>query len=489
MESSFFADRLSLDSSPDGSSVSVAKDHDHPSYSHLAFLTFQAVIQVVMICVLGFFAAKVKLLNPSLQKHISQLNVQVFTPCLIFVKLGSAITVDKLASLSIIPVLFVITTGVSFTCGYVVSKIQRFNRRESNFVIAMAVFGNSNSLPVSLTIALAQTLPALKWLDTDNSSTIASRGILYLLIFQQLGQMLRWSWGYNTLLSRKPADEANCLGRDDNTIESIPLSTKALFPHDYAHSLRSSDSSVDPPRSITGSRISSSSFNRGFNSSRRDISDIYRPRPPLFRLRQLASEPPFSYVAPVLMKVNSFMNPPLYAMFAGLLVATISPIQNAIFHSSDGFLYNTLTTALTETSEVSVPLTLVVLGANLYPDDEASAPSRNSSRLVYSSLIARMLLPAIILLPIITLFAKTIHLSILDDPIFIVVLFLLTTSPPAIQLSQICQLNEVFEREMASILFWGYVVLTLPITMVMIVMSLEVLEWSGRLIPQPPFVG
>jgi hypothetical protein len=34
-------------------------------------------------------------------------------------------------------------------------------------------------------------------LPNDNDDEVAARGILYLLIFQQLGQLVRWSWGYH----------------------------------------------------------------------------------------------------------------------------------------------------------------------------------------------------------------------------------------------------------------------------------------------------
>jgi auxin efflux carrier family protein len=70
----------------------------------------------------------------------------------------------------------------------------------------MQVFGNSNSLPISLVISLSQTLRGLHWdkVPNDNDDEVGARGILYLLIFQQLGQLLRWSWGYNVLLA--PAD-------------------------------------------------------------------------------------------------------------------------------------------------------------------------------------------------------------------------------------------------------------------------------------------
>lgn len=42
----------------------------------------------------------------------------------------------------------------------------------------------------------------------DNDDEVGARGILYLLIFQQLGQLLRWTWGYNVLLRpRESYDE------------------------------------------------------------------------------------------------------------------------------------------------------------------------------------------------------------------------------------------------------------------------------------------
>ena len=77
------------------------------------------------------------------------------------------------------------------------------SKRPANFVTAMGVFGNSNSLPISLVISLSQTLKGLHWdkIPGDNDDEVSARGILYLLIFQQLGQLVRWSWGYHVLLA------------------------------------------------------------------------------------------------------------------------------------------------------------------------------------------------------------------------------------------------------------------------------------------------
>lgn len=58
---------------------------------------------------------------------------------LVFTKLGSQLTAEKLSDLAIIPLIFIVQTFVSYICGYVVAKCFRFKKRRSNFVKAMAV--------------------------------------------------------------------------------------------------------------------------------------------------------------------------------------------------------------------------------------------------------------------------------------------------------------------------------------------------------------
>jgi auxin efflux carrier family protein len=72
------------------------------------------------------------------------------------------------------------------------------------------------------------------------------------------------------------------------------------------------------------------------------------------------------------------------------------------------------------------------------------------------------------------------HMGVLCDPIFWVVCWLLVGSPTAVQLTQITQLNSVFEGEMATVLWWDYVVFCAPLTMGLVISSLEVLGWAQR---------
>ena len=121
----------------------------------------------------------------------------------VFTKLASQLTAETLVDLAVIPVIFIMQTLVSYLVSIGVSKAFGLAKRPANFVTAMGVFGNSNSLPISLVISLSQTLKGLHWdqIPGDNDDEVSARGILYLLIFQQLGQLVRWSWGYHVLLA------------------------------------------------------------------------------------------------------------------------------------------------------------------------------------------------------------------------------------------------------------------------------------------------
>jgi hypothetical protein len=100
--------------------------------------------------------------------------------------------------------------------------------------------------------------------------------------------------------------------------------------------------------------------------------------------------------------------------------------------------------------------------------------------------------------PMLALAAKYVPVSILDDPIFVIVCFLLTGAPSALQLAQICQINGVYEGVMSKLLFQSYVIWyapphnhspyslfankiprILPSTLILVMCALEVVEWAN----------
>lgn len=450
---------------------------------------------------------------------------------------------DKLVELAVIPVIFIVQTLVSWIVSVVVSKLFRFNTRASNFVTAMGVFGNSNSLPISLVLSLSQTLKGLHWdrIPGDNDDEVGARGILYLLIFQQLGQLVRWSWGYHVLLAPKDKypeyqqssieegrytdeDEAHGDHETDPLLPSIDGDTAAnsrsasssnlsqyepggqtpvmnrshvslAHPTDddeYApqkhlkavaptpangnHADMSADSMLSFPRIRNADESETPEGVSGFPfRTRKAVSNKFAaakrsthsagtklfnalPRPLQVTIGALGR-----FAGKVYTFLWEFMNPPLWAMLIAVIVASVPTLQR-LFFEEGSFVKNSVTNAIQSSGNVAVPLILVVLGANLARNTQKSDKLRDpeedliGQKLLVASLICRMLLPTLIMAPILALFAKYVPVSILDDPIFVIVCFLLTGAPSALQLAQICQINEVYEGVMSKILFQSYVI-------------------------------
>lgn len=427
------------------------------------------------------------------------------------------------------------------------------------------VFANSNSLPISLVISLSQTIRGLHWnkIPGDSDNEVGARGILYLLIFQQLGQFLRWSWGINVLLPRTAEDspqDDHSVSRmergkgqdfdqledepnddranqhDTTTIEheyresaasqrlmedASPIRThsdqdrewatwtpaksqqnyssisKASSTHGFPHSGSSEtllatpvngnllptnsngrlkcfpstdtarasnvDSCADHPRTFVAHFMHLSKL--GFHSISKIISQLFKsifdqlPSSIKNALAKLVS-----WIRLFFYAIWQSLNPPLIAMAVALIVASIPALQRLFF--SDGtFVKNSVTSAIRQSGAVAVPLILVVLGANLAGTssvDDSETPrsdeAKFETRLVVASLISRMVLPTFIMAPLLAVTAKYIPISIVGDPIFVIVCFLLAGAPSALQLAQICQLNNVYMGAMTRILFHSYVI-------------------------------
>ena len=554
----------------------MLNDHSsHPNFLNLAGLVCEAVLEVVFVALPGFIVAYSGMFDANSQKFVAELNTIVFTPCLIFTKLAGQLNADKLGELAVIPFIFIAQTLVSWLSAQAMTRVFGFNKKEKkrqkNFVIAMGVFGNSNSLPISLVLSLSHTISGLHWdkVPGDNDNEVGARGILYLMIFQQLGQLLRWTWGYSVLL--KPASayeederEQDSAGariteegryRDDPNDEEVvdrnpnkPIKTTDSgfgsgwnTPLSTTSASSNSDEDDMPLISTTpanGNIVKVNSRNTTPRSANGTLEERSRSTNHMTTFPNFSttsshksSPPPQGWKSPFIKIKNTLqhyytrtastistffsnlfrtlpfpvqktlrvthhyntrfwagvwrqMNPPLWAMLAALIVASIPKLQS-IFFTPGTLVNNSVTAAIQQSGGVAVPLILVVLGANLarttIPQDQLPSDpeeKREERRLLFASIISRMLLPTIIMAPVLALMAKYLPISILDDPIFIIVAFLLTGAPSALQLAQICQINNVFMGAMSQLLVASYVVAIFPSTLMLVLLALEVLEWA-----------
>lgn len=454
--------------------------------------------------------------------------------------LASQLSTDKFSDLSIIPVIFIVQLLVSWLAARGVSKLFRFGHRASNFITAMSVFGNSNSLPPPLVLSLSRTLKGLHWdrIPGDNDDEVAARGILYIVIFQQLSNLLRWSWGYHVLLPPKhkyfehqeqnaeqgqnyrdeeehdeyqaealidandsdtacddshssesqhhePAGRTPVAGYSQSPLpdlaEEEPSNKKSVTHRPASHPAlngHNSDSLLLFPPIRSGDDLAAASSDgiigmlaRGKHSIKRKLEATKTSVAGLFaRLYRTLPAPIQATLRffkfcwnKTINFLSEFMNPPLWAMLIAILVASFPVLQKTLFE--DEYIKNSVTNAIESCGNVAVPLMLVVLGANLARDataeeDEEFDPEEQKigTKLLIASLVSRMLIPTVVLAPVLVVTVKYLNVAILEDPIFVIVCFLITGAPTALQLAQICQINNVFEKTMDRILFQSYAI-------------------------------
>lgn len=422
------------------------------SYPALAWMTFSASVTTIVITLIGFLAAKGGFLSKTTQTSLNTLNVNLFTPFLIFVELGSQLSFKNLADVAVIPVFYAFSLAVSIFTVKMVTVSCGLTLRERGFVTAMSVFGNTTSLPMPILLALAKSLPLL-----SEDTAAPGRILLFIIVFQQLALILRWSWGYNSLLA-KPEVVVN----NDNE-ETL------AFKDDVEVKVGSYGSIVDIEAQ---SPLLVSASNRSSTSTLTELTPLIKNTP-----TSLSTPLPKRCIS----WFFSVMNPPLYAIMAALIVALIPVLKKVIFTDQDSFVAQHVTAALRQLSTSAVPLLLLNLGASLVPTPEHQVlqDTKRSGTVVLASLVSRMIIPPIIVLPIFSVFCVTLKsvMPVLGDPAFILVCFILTITPTSVQVAQICQINGVFEREMSKVLFWSYVVMILPIMVITVVIACNLIQW------------
>ncbi|WBW71475.1 auxin family transmembrane transporter [Schizosaccharomyces osmophilus] len=411
---------------------------------------------VIVIALGGFILAKKGFLSREAQKTISNLNVYFFTPCLVFEKVGNGLNLKMLIDLSLLPLFYVVITTISILVSYIMARMFGLSRRQRNFATACIAFQNSNSLPLALVTSLANTVESLKWdkIPDDNAEKVASRGIMYLLIFSQLGQALRWSYGYRILLSPNQPD-------DDEDYDHL-WDRRSAHEEEIENLLTPNEREDISHLNLPSSSGLSQSENAQVAAEDAEFRD--------------------SKFKKAVVLLLDFFSPPLYSLFVALFIAVIPPLQRFFFEPGS-FVESSVTSGIRMVGDVAVPLILVVLGASLATDitktEGSEQPTKvNDTRVLAVSLLGRMVVVPMVILPAFSLLSYFSKISTVDDPVFVVVIFLLVGSPTAIQLTQICQLNGVFERECAKVLWWSYAIFTPPNSLILAFTSLLVVDWT-----------
>src|ERR1700737_2314385 len=189
--------------------------------------------------------------------------------------------------------------------------------------------------------------------------------------------MIRWKYGYRYLLAP-----------EDYTSDSDDLEQHHNF---HLHRHQTADSDENAPllyhtRQSTGNhsrRTSQSDFPSEYEYSTAGTSPLIRPSTPLipdedditsFPIpRELRPHPLHFRIKTVTRMMwrefIEFMNMPLWAMLVAVCVALFPLLQHYLFFEKNGFIHGSVIFAIQTCGDVSIPLILVILGANIANED------------------------------------------------------------------------------------------------------------------------
>ncbi|KAF9652326.1 auxin efflux carrier [Thelephora ganbajun] len=371
-------------------------------YWSLIITVFESILEVFILCVAGYALAKHGILDKKTQRQLNRLNVSLFTPSLLFSKVAFFLTPQKLRELWVIPIFFVIVTGLSMAVAFLLGWILRLKRSQRSFAIAASMFMNSNSLPIALMQSLVVTVPALRWDADDDKNSMLARALTYLVLYSTLGMVVRWSYGVRLLSHADPESVENSPTTNEptqpeNGFEEQPSHNSDSPDSEHVPDIRVLSSPPllgvarmkntanvfysfpnTPTRSVIRLPDNGSNYQTPYGSDEEDGGEDELPRarpiaePTRSRLRSILRRTKRRIVKSA-KAFNKFMTVPLWAALASFIVACVAPLQ--------AFLKNDLEPikrALNNAGNCSIPLTLVVLGAYFYtpPSEEDNGVDR-----------------------------------------------------------------------------------------------------------------
>jgi predicted permease len=442
------------------------------SIGKLIWSSVGAVGGTGLVILVGYYFASIKQLSVATSKELSKLTLYFFSGCLMFVNLAESVSVDNLKEMWGIPFMVVVFYLINWLASQIACRVLRIPKLW-RFVTASLMFSNNNNWPVALIQALAANHQKdLEWHKSPPSdpsvfaspkNTLASRGLSYIFIYAMFSNLVRWSYGY-TLLANSDEPEAQ---EPEVSDEQSPL-----LGNDVLQSPTSSGKSVTfaDPRTNLRRKSLGTATDEAWSSYEEELEEPDpHPIDTIVSTYQRIRQTQFGNVLASI--VGPFDNPPMKASLIGMVFALIAPLKNLLF-GPGAPLKMLITVPLRHCGEASVPLTLVGLGVSLekvmqerrvqasrVQNAQEVKWQKQVNRAVTFICFWRLLVMPVVAVGLVLLLRPYMEL-LRTDPMFCLVLLVLSSSPTAINLQQIAAVHGHFESELSWCLLWQYSLVT-----------------------------
>ena len=397
----------------------------------------------------------------TLLKDVSQFNKELLLPCFIFVNVAEGLTGDLVAQLFFVPVFVALCMGAGYVAGRAAAFITRAPRSQYPVAMTMVTFSNVIGLPLPLLMSLIDGVPQLA--ETVGSH---SRGSSYLFLANVLQSTVMWTLAGPMLAGGRKAERKNSIGpmlgsgtaRSDAETPSTTELSSTPAAHDAADQ---QTPQVEPTPALSQADGGADSHGAG------PVEELAAPDEVGISSANGAS-PVASAPARAWLKVRraatlcgDALPRPSRASLLGLIVG-VTPLRD-ILVTEDAPLRWVLD-AMELIGAGAVPLVIFVLGATL-SKGPAGAGGAMPVRTIVGVLFAKLVVVPSITLGLLMCCVQA-GLVPLGDGLLPITLLIVGASPTAMNINVIATLQGTGQKEVASIMFYQYLLAIISVSVV-----------------------
>ncbi|OMJ21538.1 putative transporter [Smittium culicis] len=330
---------------------------------------------------------------------LSELSVQLFTPCLLYSNMVETLDPVILFELWLTPIVYFFYGIISLTWVYFSGNALDVKEDYSRLLSVAVFFANTNTLPVSLlkTILFSPSAEFMFKDKHDTTKLMAARGVSYAIMFATFNNLLRWSLGSMLISGGKPRKNTKTINSSFHSLMPTPsispylsgvtpiLTTtntgknpelpNFLLP-DSAYNNRKNPSANES--SLISNTVKISYHNSNVNthldatSSQHDSSSC--PSTPLLlnadspiipkpSILETAYSKICYYSSEIISGIRSCLSMPVIAILLAIITVSIPQAKKSLLDITS--VYNVMFSAIDMCGDACIPLTILTLGGQL----------------------------------------------------------------------------------------------------------------------------
>ncbi|XP_019185489.1 PREDICTED: protein PIN-LIKES 7-like isoform X2 [Ipomoea nil] len=387
------------------------------------------ILQLLIISGLGATLATdyIKILPADARRYLNKVVFVAFTPSLTFASLARTVKLEDIISWWFMPVNIGLTFLVGTILGWIVIKLLKPKPHLEGLILASCAAGNLGNLPLIIVPAICA-----EEASPFGDRAICSRlGLSYVSFSMALGGFYIWTIGYHMIRSSAKKLEAQ---------EALSKAIKEAN-NDVDADLRA--------QLIHNTNDPENPNNNGSGKAGRDQRNNNQDEGASFLSQTL------EFLHTIL---EELLSPPIVGAIFGLIFGAITWLRNLLI--GDKAPLRVIQDSIQLLGNGTIPCITLILGGNLIEGLRGKA-------LVPKQIIIGIICVKFVFCPIIGIgvVQGAAELGLLpDDPLFLFVLMLQFTVPPAMNLGTIAQLFNVGEAECSMMFLWTYVAAAFALT-------------------------